>query len=240
MDATRRRRIEEYVRPIAVGLDGVTYFGDAERVARAAERIAGEDPSIDRDVVYLLAMFSGQSRWVSRLGQRSRTEIFLASAGIPAPAMRALFRGLPRLASGPRTAEEAVVHDALKLEALGATGIARLLLEGYRERQDFLEMADGDRGGGRAWRSRPRRAGGSPSRGAKRCAGSRISSERNTRRGGGSSPPGRDRAAAPASSGGHEGRPYGRIIRVVGAGLVPALAHRSPCPPSTSRICPVM
>ena len=142
MDATRRRRIEEYVRPIAVGLDGVTYFGDSERVVRAAERIAGDDPSIDRDVVYLLAMFSGQGKWVSRLGQRSRTEIFLTSAGIPAPAMRALFRGLPRLPSEPQTAEEAVVHDALKLEALGATGIARLLLEGYRERQDFLEMAD--------------------------------------------------------------------------------------------------
>jgi hypothetical protein len=55
--------------------------------------------------------------------------------------MRALFRGLPRLTDGPRTAEESVVHDALKLESLGATGIARLLLEGYRERQDFLEMA---------------------------------------------------------------------------------------------------
>jgi len=142
MDAARRRRIEEYVRPIAVGLDGVTYFGDVERVARTAERIAGADPSIDRDVVYLLAMFSGQGKWVARMGQRSRTEIFLASAGVPAEAMRALFRGLPRIAAGPRTAEEAVVHDALKLEALGATGIARLLLEGYRERQDFLEMAE--------------------------------------------------------------------------------------------------
>jgi hypothetical protein len=142
MDATRRRRIEEYVRPLAIGLDGVTYFGDTERVVRAAERIAGDDPSIDRDVLYLLAMFSGQGRWVERLGQRSRTEIFLASAGVPVPAMRALFRGLPRLADGPRTAEEAVVHDALKLEELGATGIARRLLEGYRERQDFLEMAE--------------------------------------------------------------------------------------------------
>ncbi|HEY7112187.1 MAG TPA: hypothetical protein VIA45_04590 [Thermoanaerobaculia bacterium] len=143
MDATRRRRIEEYVRPIAVGLDGITYFGDAERIARAAEEIAGDDPSpsLDRDLLYLLAMFSRQEKWVSRMGQRSRTEIFLTSIGVPATAVRSLFRGLPRLASGPRTREEAVVHDALKLESLGATGIARLLLEGYRERQDFLEMA---------------------------------------------------------------------------------------------------
>ena len=142
MDPSRRRRIEEYVRPIAVGLDGVTYFGDAERVVRAAERIAGEDASVDRDVVYLLAMFSGQEKWVSRMGQRSRTEIFLTSIGVAEPAMRALFRGLPRLSAAPRTPEEAVVHDALKLESLGATGIARLLLEGYRGRQDFREMAD--------------------------------------------------------------------------------------------------
>ena len=142
MDPKRRRRIEQYVRPIAVGLDGVTYFGDAERIVRAAEGIAGDDASVDRDLLYLLAMFSGQERWVSRMGQRSRTEIFLTSAGVPARAVGALFRGLPRLASGPRTREEAVVHDALKLESLGATGIARLLLEGYRERQDLLEMAD--------------------------------------------------------------------------------------------------
>jgi hypothetical protein len=142
MDAARRRGVEQYVRPIAVGLDGVTYFGDAERVVRAAERIAAEMGTLDRDLLYLLAMFSGQEKWVSRMGHRSRTEIFLASLRVSQSATRALFRGLSRFDTDPKTPEEEVVHDAVRLEGLGATGIARRLIEGYRERQDFLEMAD--------------------------------------------------------------------------------------------------
>jgi hypothetical protein len=142
MDAARRRGVEQYVRPIAVGLDGVTYFGDAERVVRAAERIAAEMGTLDRDLLYLLAMFSGQEKWVSRMGHRSRTEIFLASLPVSPSATRALFRGLSRFDTDPKTPEEEVVHDAVRLEGLGATGIARRLIEGYRERQDFLEMAD--------------------------------------------------------------------------------------------------
>ena len=35
-----------------------------------------------------------------------------------------------------------MVHDAVRLEELGAYGIARQLLEGYRERLDFLEIAE--------------------------------------------------------------------------------------------------
>ncbi len=142
MDAVRRRQIEQYVRPIAVGLDGVTYFGDAERVVRAAERIAAGMGTLDRDLLYLLAMFSGQEKWVSRMGHRSLTELFLASLPLAPAGIRAVFRGLSRFDTDPQTPEEAVVHDAVRLEGLGATGIARRLLEGYRERQDFLEMAD--------------------------------------------------------------------------------------------------
>jgi hypothetical protein len=34
------------------------------------------------------------------------------------------------------------VHDAVRLEAMGAYGIARILTEGYRERLEIPEMAD--------------------------------------------------------------------------------------------------
>ena len=141
MDASTKKAVEDYVKPLAVGLDGMTNYGDIERMVSASQRIAQGREGLDGDLLFLLAVFSGQERWISRMGHRSRTEIFLTSAGVPAPAVQALFRGLARIAGEPRTKEEAVVHDALKLEALGATGIARLLLEGYRERQDFLEMA---------------------------------------------------------------------------------------------------
>lgn len=142
VDEPTRRRILEYVKPLAVGLDGMTYSGDVDRVVAASERIAGQTPAIDPDLLFLLAVFSGQERWVERMGHASRTEIFLSSVGIREAAVRALFRGLPRIRSRPATREEEVVHDALALEEMGAHGIVRLLLEGYRERRDLLEMAE--------------------------------------------------------------------------------------------------
>jgi hypothetical protein len=142
VDEAARRRIEEYVRPLAVGLDGLTNYGDVRRMVAAAERLADGAEGIDRDLLFLLAVFSGQEKWVSRMGHGSRTEIFLASQGIDPRTIRRLFRGLARFESAPGSAEEEIVHDAVRLEAMGAYGIARSLAEGYRERRDIAEMAD--------------------------------------------------------------------------------------------------
>lgn len=142
MDDQTRKRIEEYVRPLAVGLDGVTNYGDVERMVSAAERIAAGRADVDRDLLFLLAVFSGQEKWVSRMGHKSRTEIFLSSLGIPERTVRRLFRSLARFETHPASPEEEVVHDAVRLEAMGAYGVARGLAEAYRERLDIPEMAD--------------------------------------------------------------------------------------------------
>jgi hypothetical protein len=142
IDSAARRRIREYVRPLAVGLDGMTNYGDVERVVSAAEAVAEGTPGVDRDLLFLLAVFSGQERWVARLGHRSRTGLFLASVGVPRATVRALFRGLARFESAPTGPEEEAVHDARCLEAMGAYGVARGLGDAYRERLDILEMAE--------------------------------------------------------------------------------------------------
>lgn len=143
MNEAERRRIEDYVKPLAVGLDGVTNYGDVARAVSAAEAIASglSTDRLDRDLVFLLAVFSGQEKWVSRMGHRSRSEIFLESQGVPRRLVAALFRGLARLEKDPQSAEERVVHDAVLLDSMGAYGVARALADAYRERLDIGEMA---------------------------------------------------------------------------------------------------
>jgi len=141
LDAETRKRIEEYVRPLAVGLDGVTNYGDVERMVNAAHAIAAGRADLDADLLFLLAVFSGQEKWVSRMGHRSRTEIFLSSLGVPERTVRRLFRSLSRFETEPASPEEEIVHDAVRLESMGAYGIARGLADAYRERLDIPEMA---------------------------------------------------------------------------------------------------
>ncbi len=141
MDEAARRRVEDYVKPLAVALDGVTNYGDVRRAVSAAMKVADGRHDLDFDLLFLLAVFSGQEKWVSRMGHRSRTELFLASEGIPAKTVSSLFRSLARFDSEPKTPEEEIVHDAVRLDRLGAYGVAGSLTDGYRERLDFQEMA---------------------------------------------------------------------------------------------------
>jgi enoyl-CoA hydratase/carnithine racemase len=142
MDEARRRRILEFVKPLAAGLDGVTTFGEVERAVAAARRIAGDRDDVDPDRLFLLAAFSGQERWSRQFGHGSRLELFLGSVGVSADEIRELRRALPRFERDPRSPEEEIVHDAVRLERIGAYGIARLVARGHREGMDFAEVAD--------------------------------------------------------------------------------------------------
>jgi hypothetical protein len=136
-----RKRVLGYVKPLAAGLDGVTNFGDVERTWRTAERIAAGRSDVSHDRLFLLAVFSGQARWVGKFGQGSRTALFLASVGVPEEEFRVLLASLARFALDPATSEEECVHDAKRLDEVGAYGIARLSAAGARERLDLPEVA---------------------------------------------------------------------------------------------------
>lgn len=141
MDDDQRRRVLGYVKPLAAGLDGVTNFGDVERTWRAADRIAAGRADVDGDRLFLLAVFSGQAKWVGKFGQGSRTALFLASVGVSEDEFRILRASLARFALSPATPEEECVHDARRLDEVGAYGIARLAAAGARERLDLREVA---------------------------------------------------------------------------------------------------
>ncbi|MGH9441269.1 MAG: hypothetical protein ACRD16_03230 [Thermoanaerobaculia bacterium] len=141
MEEGGRKQILDFVKPLSVGLDGVTNFGDVGRILRACSAIAGDRTDVDPDRLFLLAVFSGQEKWVGKFGHGTRTELFLASVGVPGEEFRRLVRSLGRFRSDPRGPEEEIVHDAARLEELGAYGVARIVVEGSRERMDFRELA---------------------------------------------------------------------------------------------------
>jgi hypothetical protein len=136
-----KRRVLDYVKPLAAGIDGVTNFGDVERMLRAAAAIAQGRSEGDAGRLFLLAVFAGREKWVEKFGNGSRTELFLSSVGVPGEEFRLLRRSLSRYASAPVSAEEECVHDARRLEELGAYGVVRAAAEGTRERLDLAELA---------------------------------------------------------------------------------------------------
>lgn len=161
LDPALGRRVEELVRPLYVGLDGVAGFDRVGRLRRHAAALAGAaeadeppdgpeaeraarrpiDPRIDPQVLELLILFHGVVDRLGSLGPGGRLDLFLRGAGVPEELARRLRAGLGRLAApgspaaGPLSLEEAVLHDALLLEGAGVAAAAERLMAAGKRRQ---------------------------------------------------------------------------------------------------------
>jgi len=149
LDAAARERILDFVRPLSVGIDGVTNFGFVERRIRISEILSeGEEgrseasgcAEIDPNRLFLLAAFAGLPS-ARRVTRDSREELLLRSLQIPFEEISFLVSSLRRVEHDPQSAEERIVHDAMLLESVGAYGVTQILVAGARERMTLAEMA---------------------------------------------------------------------------------------------------
>ena len=142
LDAAARAQILEFVRPLSVGLDGVTNFGFVERRIRISEFLEGEETGggADSARLFLLAAFAGLPS-ARRITSDGRESLLLRSLRIPLEEISRLSSSVSRLEAAPETPEERIVHDAMLLESVGAYGVTRLLVAGVRERLTLAEMA---------------------------------------------------------------------------------------------------
>jgi len=137
LDAAARRRVEELVRPLHAGLDGVDGWPEVERRLGLARALLDGVPH-DPVRLELLALLFDAVDGLGGLGERSRLHLFLRSLELPEGEIADLKRALRRVERGPREPEERALHDALLLARSGVRGVLERLFEAGRKRKDPL------------------------------------------------------------------------------------------------------
>src|SRR5215208_7625167 len=125
------RRVEEYVRPLYAGLDGVQTFERVGRLRRHLTALATERPG-DPGLLELLLLLHGAADRLGSLAPGGRLDLFLRSLGLPERRARRVRQALGRLGEGaggePRGEEEELLHDALLLDGAGIVAAAERLM----------------------------------------------------------------------------------------------------------------
>jgi len=128
-----RRAVEQFVRPLYAGLDGVQTFDRVERLALRAAALRGAEP-VDEALLELLLLLHGAVDRLGSLAAGGRLDLFLKGLGLPEELVRRARAGLPRLADEPRGPEEELLHDALLLESAGVAAAAGRLMAAGKKR----------------------------------------------------------------------------------------------------------
>jgi hypothetical protein len=139
LSADFRQRVEQMVRPLYAGLDGVQTFDRVDRLRRHLRSMAalsspGAETAVDSDLLELLLLLHGVVDRLGSLAGGSRLDLFLRGLGLPEDLARKVRAGLGRLRETPQETEERLLHDALLLESAGVTAAAERLLASGRKR----------------------------------------------------------------------------------------------------------
>lgn len=132
IDTETRRRLEQYVKPLYAGLDGVQTFDRVERLR--AHLVALRDGALDDDLLELLLLLHGVVDRLGSLAPGGRLDLFLKGLGLSEELVRAVRTGLARIAEEPRRPEEELLHDALLLESTGVMATVERLMAAGKKR----------------------------------------------------------------------------------------------------------
>jgi hypothetical protein len=136
LDSSIRRQIEQFVKPLYAGIDGVQTFDRVERLRARIESIRGDAGSagLEQELLDLLLLLQGVTDRLGSLAPGGRLDLFLKGLGLPEGLIRRVRGGLGRLPDEPRGAEEELIHDALLLESAGVVATAGRLMAAGRKR----------------------------------------------------------------------------------------------------------
>ncbi len=138
---------KDFVRPYYSTRDIAHNFDHIERIIRRIDILAdGVSQPPQRERLNFLACFHGLgARLRDDESFRQQTIAFLKNVGWTDTEIPELFQSLERHLESPETVEEDIVHDANKIEILGAFGVAKaftmgaILGQSYEETIDYFE-----------------------------------------------------------------------------------------------------
>jgi hypothetical protein len=136
-----RRRLEQYVKPLYAGLDGVQTFDRIDRLRAHLAALRSEETApvtpVDTDLLELLLLLHGAVDRLGSLAAGGRLDLFLKGLGLPDELTRAVRAGLGRFRDDPRRSEEELLHDALLLEAAGVVATVERLMAAGKKRTEL-------------------------------------------------------------------------------------------------------
>lgn len=128
------QRVEQLVRPLYAGLDGVQTFDRVERLRRRLALLRESVLVVDEDLLELLTLFHGAVDRLGSLAPGGRLDLFLRGLDLPEDLVRRVRAALGRFREDPRGPEEGLLHDALLLESAGVAAAAERLMAAGRKR----------------------------------------------------------------------------------------------------------
>ena len=138
---------KNFVKPFYAARDIAHNFNHIQRIIQRLEILSQEvTPSLKSDHLYFLACFHGLG---ARINDdeifRQHVVKFLKDIGWEGDEVSELFKSLERHLELPATIEEQIVHDANKVDILGAFGVAKAFTMGailgqtYEETVEYFE-----------------------------------------------------------------------------------------------------
>ncbi len=134
LDSDVRRRLEQYVKPLYAGLDGVQTFDRVGRLRAHAAALRNADQEIDEPLLEILLLLHGVVDRLGSLAAGGRLDLFLKGLDLPEELIRAARLGAGRCHDDPRRPEEDLVHDALLLESTGVVATVERLMAAGKKR----------------------------------------------------------------------------------------------------------
>jgi hypothetical protein len=130
-------KLDDFLRPLYQDVDGVSRFGEIERVARIARSLYEPASDDDRRAFELLLLFHGLGKWLEKVGNLSRT--LLAVDGLTEQDLRRTAASIRRL-DAPVTDAERALAAAVLIDRAGVHGLAERFTRARREGQSLMDV----------------------------------------------------------------------------------------------------